>query len=224
MAQPLDSPLNRTLAAAAQGDSEAWAVLVESYSRRVYGLLFKQCKDKELAEELTQDTFVKIVQKLRQRPGQSGGYQEQGRFEPWLFRIAMNNLRDEMRRRARQARPMDMSPAASAGGGQSTPSGWAAAEQQVISGAPSAPAGPFDACDHREQVDRLRAAIATLPEQDQEVLHLRHTAGLSFAQIAQTLDQPLGTVLARGHRALGKLKKILNPEPSVQEKSAARTA
>ncbi|MEM9415199.1 MAG: sigma-70 family RNA polymerase sigma factor [Planctomycetota bacterium] len=224
MAQSLDSPLDRTLAAAAEGDGKAWEVLVHSYSRRVFGLLLKQCKDRDLAEELTQDTFVKIVQKLKNKPGESGGYQEQGRFEPWLFRIAMNNLRDEMRRRGRQARPMDMSPAASGGGGQSGPSGWAAAQQQVVSGGPSAPAGPFDACDHNEQVDRLRAAIATLPEQDQEVLRLRHTAGLSFAQIAEALDQPLGTVLARGHRALGKLKKILNPEQPTQASSSARTA
>lgn len=225
MAPTSPPPLDQTLAAAAQGDGQAWAVLVESYSRRVFGLLFKQCKDRDLAEELTQETFVKIVQKLGSSGG--GGYQEKGRFEPWLFRIAMNNLRDEMRRRGRQARPMDMSPAAAAGGSGEQASGWAAAEQQVVSGGPSTPAGPFEACDHNEQVDRLRAAIAKLSDADQEVLHLRHTAGLSFAQIAEALDQPLGTVLARGHRALGKLKKILNPEqPTAQPDTSnqARTA
>ncbi len=204
------TPLDQTLAAAAGGDGAAWSVLVETYTRRVFGLIYKQCKDKDLAEEITQDTFVKIVQKLG--GGADGAYQERGRFEPWLFRIAMNNLRDEMRRRGRQARPMDMSPAAGAGGTGDTPSGWAAAEQSVIAGGPAMPAAPMDAADHAEQVQRLRAAIAELPEADQEVLHLRHTAGLSFAQIAETLDQPLGTVLARGHRALGKLKKRLNPE------------
>jgi len=212
MPQTPTSLLDQTLAQAAQGDQAAWATIVGMYSRRVFGLIFKQCKDSDLAEEIVQETFVKIVQKLIKTDDEPGGYQEQGKFEPWLFRIAMNNLRDEMRRRSRQARPMDMSPAAAAGAsGSDSASGWAVAEQQVIKGGPSAPPAPFDAVDHAEKVDRLRAAIQTLSPADQEILHLRHTAQLSFAQIAETLDQPLGTVLARGHRALGKLKKLLNP-------------
>jgi RNA polymerase sigma-70 factor (ECF subfamily) len=63
-----------------------------------------------------------------------------------------------------------------------------------------------------EQVELLREAIAGLNAADQEILALRHTAGLSFAQIAETLGQPLGTVLARGHRALGKLRKLLEDQ------------
>ena len=57
-------------------------------------------------------------------------------------------------------------------------------------------------------------------EADQQILYLRHTAGLSFNQIAETLEEPLGTVLARGHRALAKLKKLLGPQQAEsQEKS-----
>lgn len=211
--------LDRILADAAQGDGSAWSRLVSLYSGRVFGLLVKQCRDRDLAEELTQETFVKVVQKLTQHDG----YREQGKFEPWLFRIAMNNLRDEMRRRGRQARPMDMSPAATAGSNQ-TPSGWAAAQHRVVSGGPSQPDSPFDQMDRAEQVAALRQAIDALPDADQEVLHLRHTAGLSFAQIAETLDQPLGTVLARGHRALAKLKKIMNPAEDEAANSQAKTA
>ena len=209
MAESTSSALDQTLSAAAKGDGQAWAQLVRAYSGRVYGLLYKQCRDSDLAEELAQETFVKVVQKLTQ----DGGYSEQGKFEPWLFRIAMNNLRDEMRRRGRQAKPMDMSPGATAGSTE-TPSAWAAAEPGVRSGGPWQPDSPFEQLNRAEQVDLLKQAIATLPDADQEVLHLRHTAGLSFAQIAEALDQPLGTVLARGHRALGKLKKIMNPEPN----------
>jgi len=218
------SPLDQTLALAAKGDSAAWQLIVQTYTRRVYGLLLKQCRDGDLAEELTQETFVKVVQKLTNNPTQSpigGGYREQGKFEPWLFRIAMNGLRDEMRRRGRQARSMDMSPSATAGSSSSEQaSGWAAAESTVISGAPSAPDQPFDALARAEQVDLLRSAIASLSEADQEILHLRHTAGLSFAEIAQTLDQPLGTVLARGHRALGKLKLLMDPTSANEARTA----
>lgn len=215
MAQTASSALDQTLSAAAAGDGQAWAQLVTAYTGRVFGLLYKQCKDSELAEELTQETFVKVVQKLTN----NNGYREQGKFEPWLFRIAMNNLRDEMRRRGRQARPMDMSPAATASSNE-TPSGWAAAQSGVVSGAPWMPDSPFEQLSRNEQVDLLKQAIASLPEADREVLHLRHTAGLSFAQIAESLDQPLGTVLARGHRALGKLKKLMNPENNPESRPA----
>ena len=213
MANP--NSLDQTLIAAAAGDGQAWTDLVGAYSGRVFGLIYKQCRDKELAEEITQDTFVKVVQKLTQ----NDGYREEGRFEPWLFRIAMNKLRDEMRRRGRQAKTMDMSPAATASSNDHA-SGWAASEQGVIAGGPSQPLAPLDQLDRAEQVGLLRRAIETLPEADREVLHLRHTAGLSFAQIAEALDQPLGTVLARGHRALAKLKKLMHPQADTPAKTA----
>lgn len=190
--------LARTLSAAASGDGAAWTGLVSAYSGRVFGLLVKQCGDRDLAEELTQATFVKVVEKLPD----TSGYEERGKFEPWLFRIAMNKLRDEMRRRKRQARPTDMSPGADREDSPNPAAGMTAEPREGGAGE-----DPVDRLDRAEQIEQMRQAIAELPEADQEILHLRHTAGLSFAQIAETLEQPLGTVLARGHRALGKLKK-----------------
>lgn len=177
--------LDQLLQAAARGDADAWRHLVETYSGRVYGLLYRQCGSSDLAEEITQATFVKVVTELPD-------YEEQGRFEAWLFRIAINRLRDELRRRKRQAFSVDF---------DSTPP---EAFGEVASGP-----GPSDAMHRREQVQRLRAAIDRLPEADRELLHLRYTAELSFAEIAETLDEPLGTVLARGHRALKKLRDML---------------
>jgi len=201
----LDLP--QTLRAATAGDAAAWNGLVAAYSGRVFGLLVKQCGDRDLAEELTQVTFVKLVDQLRD----AGGYEEKGRFESWLFRIAMNKLRDEMRRRKRQARPMDMSPAPGKGDGDGNGGGSAGTIGVLAATADAGDLGedPAARLSRAEQVQRLREVIAGLPEADQEVLHLRHTAGLSFAQIAETLEQPLGTVLARGHRALNKLKKLM---------------
>ena len=196
--------LAETLRAAASGDAAAWTGLVAAYSGRVYGLLVKQCGDRDLAEELTQATFVKVVEKLTDAADRSGAYQERGRFEPWLFRIAMNKLRDEARRKKRQARTLDMSPGADRADGGGTAGSLAAAAGEGGLGE-----SPADRLSRAEEVQRMQACIAELSEADREVLHLRHTAGLSFAQIAETLDQPLGTVLARGHRALGKLKKMM---------------
>ncbi len=187
---PAEAKLQQRLREAATGDAEAWRVLVTSYTPRVFGLLVKQCGDRELSEELTQATFVQVVTHLSR-------YDEQGRFEPWLFRIAMNKLRDEMRRRGRQAKTIS---AAEDDDGEA---------QNVTALAASDEADPLDRLTHQEQVQCLRDAVLQLPEPDQEILHLRHTAGLSFAQIAETLDKPLGTVLARGHRALGKLRKLM---------------
>lgn len=200
-------PLERTLALAAGGDEQAWRRLVAEYGRRVYGLLLRQCGDRDLAEELTQATFVKVAGTL----GREGGYEERGQFEPWLFRIAINALRDEMRRRGRQARSVDMSPAAQVASGAESDALHAAAHQAMAHRAAERAAAddPAARIDRGELVQRLRAAVETLSEPEQRVLHLRHTAGLSFAEIAQTLGEPLGTVLARSHRALGKLRKRL---------------
>jgi RNA polymerase sigma-70 factor (ECF subfamily) len=177
--------LDQTLAAAATGDPTAWRSIIDQYSGRVYGLLLRQCGDADLAEEITQATFVKVVGKLDQ-------YHEQGRFEAWLFRIAVNRLRDEIRRRRRQARPMDF---------DETPPEVLG----TVSGAP----GPGEAMDRDEQAVRVRACVARLPEADRQVLEMRYTGELTFAQIAEVLEEPLGTVLARGHRALKKLRELM---------------
>ncbi len=209
--ESMELPIEQVLRQAAQGDAQAWRRLVESYSPRVYGLLVNQCRDKDLAEELTQATFVKVVKKLDDKDG----YTETGRFDAWLFRIAMNSLRDEMRRRKRQAVPTDMSPGASSGRDPQS-GGWSAQQTSIRSGGPNPAADPSDAMIKAEQVSQLKQAIEQLSEAEQEVIHLRHSAGLSFAEIAETLDQPLGTVLSRGHRALGKLKKLMMKQDEPQ--------
>jgi RNA polymerase sigma-70 factor (ECF subfamily) len=168
--------LEATLRQAAQGHEDAWRVIVEAYAPRVYGLLRAQCGSTDLAEEITQSTFCTIVAKI-------GGYTEVGRFESWLFRIAMNRLRDEMRRRKRQAMSV---------------------EEPILTGLIGAGATPEPGPDE-DLVRRLHAGLARLSEADQRIIHLRHVAGLSFKQIADLLEQPLGTVLARQHRALKKL-------------------
>ncbi len=174
-----------TLQRAAAGDQAAWRVVVDTYSRRVFGLICAQCGSADLAEEITQSTFCTIVTKI-------GSYTEQGKFESWLFRIAMNRLRDEMRRRKRQARPVETETLTALAGDTSTEEGSAA-----------------DPTDDLRDLDR---ALARLSEADRRIVHLRHFGGLSFKQIAELLDQPLGTVLARQHRALKKLRSLMTPD------------
>ena len=172
--------LEETLQRAAAGDEAAWRDIVEAYTPRVFGLIRAQCGSVDLAEEITQSTFCTVVERI-------GRYAEVGRFESWLFRIAMNRLRDEMRRRRRQANPVESETLVGlAGPGDDEPE---------VAGAGS------------EDVAALQGALARLSESDRQVIHLRHFTGLSFAAIAEILGEPLGTVLARQHRALKKLRQ-----------------
>ena len=119
----------------------------------------------------------------------------------------MNRLRDEMRRRKRHARSMDMSQ----GRNDEVGSG-PIIEDQIADSELDRTQDPAQRVSRAEEVELLRQAIAKMSPADQQILHLRHTAGLSFAQVAETLDEPLGTVLARGHRALAKLRKLLGDD------------
>ncbi len=189
MRDPTPARLQQTVLAAARGDGDAWADLVRACSPRVFALLLRRCRDRDLAEELTQATFVKVVERLDR-------YEEQGQFGAWLFRIALNALHDEMRRRGRQA---------TAAGGDLDHAPWG-------HGPVDRERPPLERLTHEEACRQVRLAVAALPQADQEVLHLRFTAGLSFAEIASTLDQPLGTVLARSHRAVDKLRSLMRDD------------
>lgn len=174
---------------AAEGDQDAWREIINAYTPRVFGLLRAQCNSADLAEEVTQSTFVTVAAKIT-------SYTELGKFEPWVFRIAMNRLRDEMRRRKRQARSVETE----------TLSALPDRSQRSELGSyPGAGDEPVEAVE----LAALREALGQLSEADQMIIHLRHHGGLSFKQIAEILDQPLGTVLARQHRALKKLAEIL---------------
>ena len=173
--------LVRLVAAAAAGDQAAWRDIVERCTPRVHAVVRAQCRDDELAEEIVQSAFCTVVQKLPE-------YEEGGRFEAWLLRIAMNRLRDEMRRRSRQAVPTDATTLVEMAGGArdlSAEDGGLLPDGQLLQG------------------------LQRLPEADQEILHLRHVGGLSFKEISEALETPIGTLLARHHRALRKLKQIL---------------
>ncbi len=215
---PLGMDLARLLRAAGAGDEDAWRSIVHLYARRVYALARSRLCPRGLservgsrrgkgeglsggdfvqghdaAEEVTQSVFVTIAGKL------SGGeYTEQGRFEAWLFRVAMNRIRDEVRRSRRQAAPTD---------------------PETLDGRAGSHGGTEAPADSGDEIAALRRAMDELSEPDREIIELRHHAGLSFKQMADLLAEPLGTLLARHHRALRKLKELMSggsnpPEPA----------
>lgn len=175
---PDDTHVRELVLRAGEGDEDAWRELVDAYARRVYGLLRSRGCDPARAEEITQSVFVTVARVLGQ-----GQYKEQGRFDAWLFRVAMNRLRDDARARKRRS---------------THALGDAAAGLEA-----QQPAEPPPEAGH------LHAALEGLAPADREVIELRHRADMSFKQIAEVLGQPLGTVLARHHRALRKLRTVM---------------
>ena len=187
--RPSEEPdeLSGLVASASEGDEFAWVRLVDLYSRRVFAMAQSRLHDAELAEEITQSVFVTIATKLN-----GSGYTEQNRFEPWLFRITMNRVRDYCRNRSRHARPM-------------APEHFAGVEG----------AQQDDLHEHDEQQTRLsslRIAMDQLTDTDREIIELRHHGQMSFKQIAEMTGVPIGTLLARHHRALKKLRGCIETE------------
>lgn len=130
-----------------------------------------------------QSVFATIAIKLR-----DGAYDEHGKFEPWLFRIAMNRVRDAVRKAKRE---------------QSEDRLYLVASQaSEMAGGEAAGPAP-------ETIEGLRGALEGLSKPDREIVELRYHAGLSFRQIAELLGEPIGTLLARHHRALRKLRTRL---------------
>lgn len=195
------------LQAASKGDEQAWRSIVDLYARRVFAMARSRlgglraegpffrgsgnvggwASGNDAAEEVTQSVFCTIASKLA-----GGEYTEKGRFESWLFRVAMNRVRDEVRRRKRHATPTD---------------------PETLSGV-SAAASVGSSTD-TDEISRLRLAMENLMDSDREVVELRHHAGLSFKQISEMVDEPVGTLLARHHRALKKLKDLMSETPDI---------
>ena len=186
-AQPDDlAPL---LKAAARGDPDAWREIVKRYSRRVYALAKSRCRNEDVAEEIAQSVFATVAAKLG-----SGQYTEHGRFESWLFRVAMNRVRDTIRRAKRRPETHD-------------------AEALADQPDRSIPGRAEESGLDQGALVRLREAMASLSEADREVIELRHHGGLSFKQMSEMLEEPVGTLLARHHRALKKLRETLEEGP-----------
>lgn len=184
----LPDDLSPLLLAASRGDGAAWREILNRYGRRVFALAKSRCKDSDVAEEITQSVFATVAAKLG-----SGEYNERGRFESWLFRVAMNRVRDHIRRLRRRIEINDHDTSS------------------------LRPAEPNEPQSDSSSLEHLRQAMDSLSDSDREIIELRHHGGLSFKQIADSLEEPIGTLLARHHRALRKLKEIMEAAATPRE-------
>lgn len=172
----------------ANAQPEALGALYDRYGRLVFSLAFHSVGDYPTAEEITQDVFASVWLN-------ASTYQaELAKVSTWLTSIARHRAIDVLRRRG--ARPMEHSV------------DWADAEPARIP-AVDGPEGQVEL--HMEQ-QQVRAALEALPEEQRQVLALAYFEGYSQHEIAERLNQPLGTVKTRTRLAMQKLRDILGAE------------
>ncbi|MDO8630956.1 MAG: sigma-70 family RNA polymerase sigma factor [Phycisphaerales bacterium] len=186
---------NAIIQRAQRFDPAAFDVIVDAYAGRLCGFfrrLLGRCND---AEDLVQEVFVRVVRMIPQ-------YQDDGRFEAWLFRIATNLARDRIRERDRRPRVVGLDDVSLGDASEISDIKSEISKKTVGRG-----------FDGDEATERLAQAMDRLPVAEREVILLRHYGHLTFEEIAEMMGTPLGTALARGHRGLGKLREWMGASP-----------
>ena len=174
------------------GREAAYRELVRRYERPVFALLYRMVRDRELAEDLAQETFVKALNAIE-------SYRPEFKFSSWIFKIANNAAIDHLRRRELDTLSLDGSPHAE------TPEAMQATALQIGARQES----PLDAVEARELGGAIEAAIGRLRPEYRSCILLRHVEGRAYEEIAEILDLPLGTVKTYIHRARNELRLAL---------------
>ena len=180
------------VALALEGRDAAHRELIKRYERPVFSLVFRMVRDREIAEDLTQDTFIKVLSHLDR-------YRTDFKFSSWLFKIANNVAIDHLRRRQLDTVSIDGSPHAM------TAEAVEASRFDISDGSESA----LDEMEARELGSAIEQAISSLRPEYRSCILLRHVEGRSYEEIASTLDLPLGTVKTYIHRARHELRRAL---------------
>jgi len=184
----LDS-LTRAIRQCQKGNNDGFTWMLHEYGSRLYSYFFRITGSKTEAEDLLQDLFVKLLEKIQI-------YQHDGRFENWLFRVAANLARDRGRQKKRAI---------------NTVSQFRNEENQenLLNQMEANQLTPPQLFEQTQQHDRLQKALMQLSPGDREIIMLRHFGNLSFNEIAETLDISIGTALSKVHRGLKKLRNIM---------------
>jgi RNA polymerase sigma-70 factor (ECF subfamily) len=180
------------VARARTGEEAAYRELVRRYERPVFSLIYRMVRNRELAEDLAQDTFVKVLNAL-------GSYRPEFKFSSWVFKIANNVAIDQLRRRELDTLSLEGSPHAT------TPEAIEATTLELGARGESA----LDEVASRELGSEIERAIARLRPEYRSCILLRHVEDRSYEEIAEILDLPLGTVKTYIHRARHELRAML---------------
>ncbi|MBA2618129.1 MAG: sigma-70 family RNA polymerase sigma factor [Rubrobacter sp.] len=167
------------------GDEEAFAALYDRHSRAAYSLSYRMMGDRQAAEDLTQDAFLKVWRA-------AGGYRsDRGSVRTWILSIAHNRGIDQIRSSASRRRTQD----------------------RVEQSAPrSQPSEAFAETWRNRQREQIREALNTLPEDQLKILELAYFSGYTHVEISNLMDLPLGTVKGRMRLGLKKIREYFDQE------------
>lgn len=168
------------------GDERGLKELLERYKNKVYTSIYVRVKDEYLAEDLFQETFIKVINTFK-----TGGYNEEGKFLPWVMRIAYNMVIDHFRKQKRapvviNADGFDIFEVLTFADDNT--------ESKIV----------------KQQIDTdLKKLIQLLPDDQKEVLIMRHFCDMSFKEIAEITDVSINTALGRMRYALANLRRMI---------------
>lgn len=171
------------------GEDRAFETLLNRHQQGVFTKIHFVVRDEEIANDLFQDVWIKVVQILK-----TGRYVEEGKFGPWVMRIAHNAAIDHFRRnrKRRMVRPTD--------------------EFDIFDTLSNDAPSVEDRLVQEEILQELRQLIPSLPEEQQQVVQMRLEHNLSFKEIAEETDVSINTALGRMRYALINLRKMVEDQ------------
>jgi RNA polymerase sigma factor (sigma-70 family) len=168
------------------GDANALSTLVNRYKDKIFTSIYLLVKDRYLAEDLFQDVFIRIIDTLK-----GGRYTDEGKFLPWAMRIAHNLCVDHFRKVKRN------------------PTIKTSDDRDIFEVLNFSEAGVDNRIMNDQTSDKVRRMIDLLPEDQREVIILRHYADLSFKEISQLTNCSINTALGRMRYGLLNLRKMM---------------
>lgn len=169
-----------------EGDSESLTVLIDRYKEKIFTSILLLVRDKYLAEDLFQDTFIKVIDTLH-----TGRYTDEGKFLPWVMRIAHNLCVDHFRKVKRR------------------PAIKTSDDRDIFEVLNFSEAGAEEKMIQRQSNSRVGEMLDMLPSDQREVIIMRHFGELSFKEIAKITNCSINTALGRMRYGLINLRKIM---------------
>ena len=172
-----------------QGQQSAITELIFRYKQKVFSSIYFLVRDKELSEDLFQDTFIKIITCVR-----DGRYNEQGKFLPWALRIAHNLVIDHFRKEKNMPMKRDTD------------------EYSVFDTMSCSLPNAHESIMQDEKTKMVRDLLDKIPFEQREVVIMRHYGGFSFKEISEILNININTALGRMHYAILKMRELLQQD------------
>jgi RNA polymerase sigma-70 factor (ECF subfamily) len=197
LSQLSDSQLIQSYVA---GKEEAFAQLLSRHQEAIFKFIYNKVKDAELSNDLFQETFVKVIQKLK-----LGAYNEEGKFLPWVMRIAHNLVIDHFRKVAKHRMISERH-------------SWSA-DYNIFHRIASEDANFVQTTTAEEIAEQLHAMMAHLPESQREMIYMRLFEERSFKEISESEGVSINTALGRMRYALLNLRKMIDEHALTMELS-----